>query len=93
MKPADDSSARRRLRITPHVAATLIFWRKVRRMRQEDLARASGVSLSTIKWLERGRKCGPRTNTLEDICDALGITLMELFSGAQRRALEGACER
>ena len=36
---------------------------------------------------------GPRTNTLEDICDALGITLMELFSGAQRRALEGACER
>jgi transcriptional regulator with XRE-family HTH domain len=75
-----------RLRLTPHLGAVIVFWRGVRRMRQEDLARASGVCLSTIKWLERGRKNGYRSDILEAVCEALDITLIELFGGAAKRA-------
>lgn len=88
---ADSSKpAKNRYRISPHIGSTLIFWRTVRRMRQKDLADASGVSLSTIKWIERGqRKRGPRVDTLEALCEALDITVLDLLAGALRRALWG----
>lgn len=75
-----------RIIVTPHLAATVVFWRKVRHLTQEELARLSGVALSTIKWIERGRKHGARTDTLELLCHALDITLIELFGGAEKRA-------
>lgn len=73
-------------RLTPHLGAVIVFWRGVHHMRQEDLSKAAGVSLSTIKWLERGLKNGYRTDILEHVCEALDITLIELFIGAEKRA-------
>lgn len=81
------------LRVSSHLGAVIAFWRGVRHMRQEDLATAAGVSLSTIKWLERGRKNGHRTDILELVCEALDITLPELFSGAEKRARRMAGQR
>lgn len=75
------------LRVTPYIPATIIFWRKCRRMTQRQLAEASGLSESAIKKIESGRKHGSWTNTLEQICAALDISLMELISGAEKRAL------
>ena len=86
VKRNDPVPASKRLRVSPHLGAVIVFWRGVRHMRQEDLATAAGVSLSTIKWIERGRKNGYRSDTLERICEALDITLLELFCGAEKRA-------
>lgn len=41
---------------------------------QADLARESGVGLSTIACVEQGRNC-PGLDTASDIADALGCTL------------------
>lgn len=93
MKTDDKLSTVQQSRLTPHLGAVIVFWRGVRRMRQEDLAKASGVCLSTIKWLERGRKNGYRTDILERVCEALDITLLELFIGAEKRAQRMAGQR
>lgn len=87
MKKHDLNSASKRRRLSPHLGAVISFWRAVRRMRQEDLAAAAEVSLSTIKWLERGRKNGHRSDILEQVCEALDISIFELFGGAENRAL------
>ncbi len=75
-------------RLTPHIPAAMVFWRRVRAMRQEDLAEASGLCLSEVKWLERGRKNGFRTDTLEKACDGLKIRLFELLATANRMGKE-----
>ncbi len=93
MKTTSVSLTPQQQRLTPHLGAVIAFWRGVRRMRQEDLAKASGVCLSTIKWLERGRKNGYRTDILEQVCEALDITMLELFSGAEKRARRMAGQR
>jgi len=46
----------------------------------------AGISLSTLKKIEAGRKHGPWLDSLELICEALGITLLELLAGAERLA-------
>jgi len=75
-------------RLTPHIPAAVVFWRRMRAMHQEDLAKASGLCLSEVKWLERGRKNGFRTDTLEKVCDGLQISLQELLATAARIAKE-----
>ena len=65
-----------------YLAQALIFWRGVRGMSQERLASAAGVSLSTVKWFERGRKNAPRLDTLERLCAALEISTTELLERA-----------
>lgn len=71
--------------LTPHIPGAVVTWRHFRKMRQADLAEASGLCLSQVKWLERGRKTGFRTDTLEKACDGLGISLLELLATAARR--------
>jgi transcriptional regulator with XRE-family HTH domain len=92
MKKHDLNSVSERRRLSPHLGAVIAFWRRVRHMRQEDLAAAAGVSLSTIKWLERGRKNGHRSDILEQVCEALDISIFELFGGADKRARRMACQ-
>jgi transcriptional regulator with XRE-family HTH domain len=87
MKSTAMTPAQIPLRVSPYIPATIMFWRKLRRMTQRQLAVASGLSESAIKKIESGRKHGSWTGTLEQICAALGITLMELISGAEKRAL------
>lgn len=74
--------------LTPHIPAAVAFWRRVRAMQQWELAKASGLCLSEVKWLERGRKNGFRTDTLEKVCEGLRISLQELLATAARIAKE-----
>ena len=76
------------IRITPFVPAIVVSWRRLRGMTQEALAKRAGISLSTLKKIEAGRKHGPWLDSLEQICEALGITLLELLAGAERLATQ-----
>ena len=48
--------------------------RKILNVTQETLAEISGVGLRTLKQLERG-KGNPTLETLQKICDALGLEI------------------
>lgn len=78
----------RRVRLTPFLSKAIVYFREMLKMTQEMLAEASGLSPSAIKRLEKGRKRGGWTDTLEDVCDGLGITIIELYGAAQRLAMQ-----
>ena len=52
----------------------LITARRIRGISQQDLARRSGISVSTIKHIESG-KSNPSVDTLLHIADVLGFDL------------------
>jgi transcriptional regulator with XRE-family HTH domain len=76
------------IRLTPFIPAIVVYWRRLRGMTQEALAKEAGLCLSTLKKIEAGRKHGPWLDSLELICEALGITLLELLAGAERLATQ-----
>lgn len=53
--------------------------RKERKMSQYQLAMDAGLSTSYIPDLEKGLKC-PTVETLDNICYALHISLVEFFT-------------
>ncbi len=56
--------------------------RKAKGISNKKLSEQSGVSLDTIGRIihpENPEKDSPRVNTLEDICEALGVELWEIF--------------
>lgn len=53
--------------------------RKKKGWTQHKLALEAGVSSSYLPELERGEKC-PTVEVLDNICFALGISLVEFFS-------------
>lgn len=55
-------------------AASLLAHRRARGLSQEDLARATGISVRAISDLERGRTRQPRRRSLEALATALGLT-------------------
>jgi transcriptional regulator with XRE-family HTH domain len=64
------------------LAERVRYLRSRRDLSQEQLAKASGVSQSTIAQIERGRK-DPSMTTLKKICKALDLELAVLFAGDQ----------
>ena len=80
----------KRVYITPFICKAIVFYRTMLRMSQEQLAAAAGLSLSAIKRLEGGRKCGGWATSLEDVCVGLRIKLTELIASADRLAVEAA---
>lgn len=57
-------------------------FRKAKGISNKKLSEQSGVSLDTIGRIihpENPEKDSPRVNTLEDICEALGVELWEIF--------------
>lgn len=48
--------------------------RKRLQLNQNDLAQMAGVSLATIKDIERGAG-NPSWNTIEKICEVLGLSI------------------
>ncbi len=86
-KPAQPLTFRR-VRLTPFLPKAIVYFREMLKMTQEMLAEASGLCLSAIKRMEKGRKRGGYTDTMEDVCDGLGISIIELYGAAQRIALE-----
>lgn len=51
------------------------------RWTQEDLAERARISVSFLSMIERGERV-PHVETLAAIAQALGVTLSELFAGA-----------
>jgi HTH-type transcriptional repressor of puuD len=62
-----------------NVALRLKSLRKDRNLSQYRLAKKSGVSQSFLSTLESGQKT-PTIDTLEKLCNALGISLSEFFN-------------
>jgi transcriptional regulator with XRE-family HTH domain len=56
-----------------------------RRMKHEDLEKASGVSRATISTIVNGQSADPRVSTLEKIAKALGIKMADLFTQEDAR--------
>ncbi len=67
-------------RLVPHIPQTMRYYRQIRRLSQAELAKLSGLSLSAIKWLERGRKNACRIDTLEAVCEGLGVGLLTFLA-------------
>ena len=62
--------------------AERVKWaREVRRMSREDLAEASGLSLSSIKRLESGQTKNPKGSAIVGLEDALGCDFTWLIHG------------
>lgn len=72
--------------VTPFISKAIIYYRELLHLTQEQLAKASGLCLSAIKRLEKGRKRGGWTESLEAVCVGLKIKLMELIATADRLA-------
>lgn len=60
-------------------------------MSQYQLAMDAGISTSYIPDLEKGLKC-PTVETLDNICYALHITLVEFFAKSQENSSLGKLE-
>jgi transcriptional regulator with XRE-family HTH domain len=48
-------------------------------MTLEDVAKASGVAIGAISKLEQDPKANPTLKTLETLCDAMNLSLANLF--------------
>lgn len=60
--------------------------RRAQGLTQEDLARVSGVSVSTIQNIERDAYTKPHPANLEALCEALGIDVPDVDGGDERAA-------
>ncbi|MEB9895440.1 helix-turn-helix transcriptional regulator [Bacillus cereus] len=54
-----------------------------KKLTQAELQRLSGVTQSTISDIEEGKR-SPQLNTLEKLCDAMGIPVVELLSTKEK---------
>lgn len=55
------------------------YYRKLKKLSQENLALSAGVNPAFVGYIERGIK-SPTVTTLQKIANALDISLAELFS-------------
>ena len=55
--------------------------RDKRGLSQPELARAAGVSLNTVKYLEEGANGNPQSRTLMRLARVLGVDVQELVAG------------
>ena len=62
------------------MAERVRYLRTRRQLSQEQLAKSSGVSQSTVAQIESGRK-DPSMTTLKKICKILDVELAVLFAG------------
>ena len=70
-----------------NMADRIQYLRKAKGMSQEELADKAGVSRQAVSKWENGRGM-PDVSLLQPLCDALGISLNELFSGEHISAEE-----
>lgn len=60
---------------------------RVEKWTQEDLAERAKISVSFLSMIERGERV-PHVETLAAIATSLGVTLSELFAGADHAATD-----
>ena len=53
--------------------------REANKLSQEELAEMSGVSRTTISYLETGKADVAKTDTLSKLAEALGVSIGQLF--------------
>lgn len=85
------------MRPVDHVRAAyfgrrIVAIRRERGLIQADLARAAGISRSSLCDFELGRSL-PSADLLEQLADALGLTMDELWKGTGRCARYGKPKR
>ena len=63
------------------IASNIKFWRKIKNLKQSDLADLTGMSAAQLCHIEKARNA-PSVRTLRRIADALGVS-MEKIAGRQ----------
>lgn len=61
------------------VTCNLSALRKQRHLRQTDLSKMTGISQKALSELETGKSKGVSFSTLTKLCDALNVTVDQLF--------------
>ena len=62
------------------ISERIKYWRKIKGMTQDDLARKATIKYSTLAKLESKHVVNPRMETLIKIATGLEITIDELIS-------------
>ena len=75
-----------------HLGATIRRLRKEKRLTLLQLSHKSGVAIATLSRMETGTMTG-RVESHIKICEALGITLPELYKDFSKKTLEVAKDR
>lgn len=55
------------------------YLRSTKRLTQEQLAERAGISVDFLSLIERGKN-SPSFDNLQELSDALGVAVMELFN-------------
>lgn len=76
----------------PHLGSRLRILRETRALSLAELARAAGLTKGYLSKVER-EMATPSTATLLVLCDALGISLGELFESTPHHGVIRASER
>lgn len=61
------------------IGLNLCYYRKKNKMTQLELAEAAGISSTYLGRIERGECLGAALSIYWRICDALGISFLEMF--------------
>ena len=75
-----------------HLGQTLRILRKEKRLTLLQLSQKSGVAIATLSRMETGTMTG-RVESHIKICEALGITLPELYKDFSKKTLEVANDK
>ncbi len=67
------------------VGENILYWRKLKGLKQEYLAEKIGISTSALSNIENGVS-KPDIERLEDIADALGIEVLQLLHNPSQMA-------
>lgn len=65
------------------IGERIAFFRKQKGLTVNGLAYKAGVSQSYLRDIELGKNSNPTIDFLSLICDALGLTLTDFFSGPE----------
>ena len=66
-----------------NIGENIFYWRKLKGIKQEDLAQQIGISSAALSNIENGNS-NPSIERLESIANALGIELQHLFTNPQQ---------
>lgn len=66
-----------------NVGENILYWRKLKGLKQEDLAGRIGISTAALSNIENGVS-KPHIERLEDIADALEIEVAQLLQNPQQ---------
>lgn len=66
----------------------IIFYRLAHGYSQSELAQKASVSRLTINLIESGKTKMPHPRTIKSICDALGISALEILKNTNRNEMQ-----